>query len=530
MAAFELPDGVSKRIVSEGLGSKRPCSGDEVHVTFIGWIKAQAEDVEFHRLEEFHFTMGAQEVNQGMDLGVATMRKGEVAMLDLSPEFAYGAEGVPGKIPPHCALTFQVTLLWWKPPGASALTADGGVLKSLRRAGSGPKPGSGSTVVLRAMVAMEDGQQELGTLEGQVSDLKILELPARTLEICVTSMLESEKAEMTLAAPYLGDSSACSMSLELELLKVMVVQECSYFKEKTGEKNFPKMTQKWLQEGVGSDKPTALSKVTALVDGRCYSWTLMLGDPEDLPKAEAVECGLLNMTVGARCEVSVAHPEQLSSVVVELRGLERTPNAWSTPHKKLENCELLKSSAAAFMKSKDFRRACKVYQLVQDFLGYTDDWAQDDKDRADILRRACKSNEVMAWIKLEQFRNAADLCTELLEGGGDTTANPKDIKAIFRRGVAYIGLGEAKLATKAFQEILADDPKNNEARAYLTKAKDLEKEQSKNSGDLFKGMMGAAGSFGYPVGFSSTEGDREREREAMMNRLEELKAKGPLVI
>ena len=37
--------------------------------------------------------------------------------------------------------------------------------------------------------------------------------------------------------------------------------------EKTGEKNFPKMTQKWLQEGVGSDKPTALSKVTALVDG-----------------------------------------------------------------------------------------------------------------------------------------------------------------------------------------------------------------------------------------------------------------------
>lgn len=27
----------------------------------------------------------------------------------------------------------------------------------------------------------------------------------------------------------------------------------------------------------------------------------MLGDPEDLPEAEAVECGLLNMTVGARC-------------------------------------------------------------------------------------------------------------------------------------------------------------------------------------------------------------------------------------
>ena len=85
-----------------------------------------------------------------------------------------------GKIPPHCALTFQVTLLWWKPPGASALTADGGVLKRLRRAGAGPKPGRGRRVGLRATVATEGGQQELGTLEGQVSDLKILELPARS--------------------------------------------------------------------------------------------------------------------------------------------------------------------------------------------------------------------------------------------------------------------------------------------------------------------------------------------------------------
>ena len=54
------------------------------------------------------------------------------------------------------------------------------------------------------------------------------------MEICVTSMLESEKAEVTLAAPYLGESSACSMSLELELFKVMVVHECSYFKEPAG--------------------------------------------------------------------------------------------------------------------------------------------------------------------------------------------------------------------------------------------------------------------------------------------------------
>ena len=41
--------------------------------------------------------------------------------------------------------------------------------------------------------------------------------------------------------------------------------DCS--EEKTGEKNFPKMTQKWLLRGHGAEKPLPLSTVTARVDG-----------------------------------------------------------------------------------------------------------------------------------------------------------------------------------------------------------------------------------------------------------------------
>lgn len=33
--------------------------------------------------------------------------------------------------------------------------------------------------------------------------------------------------------------------------------------------------------------------------------------------------------------------------------------------------------------------------------------------------------------------------------------------------------------------------------------------------------QGAAGDFGYPMGCSTVEGQREREREAMLDRLEE---------
>ena len=76
---------------------------------------------------------------------------------------------MPGKIPPACSLAFEVTLLWWKPP-AVALTADGGILKTLRCPGTGPQPGGHCTVALRVAEQL---------VEGPVSELKILDLPTR---------------------------------------------------------------------------------------------------------------------------------------------------------------------------------------------------------------------------------------------------------------------------------------------------------------------------------------------------------------
>ena len=39
------------------------------------------------------------------------MSLGEKAVLTLTPDFAYGAGGVPGAIPPNATLVFEVELL-----------------------------------------------------------------------------------------------------------------------------------------------------------------------------------------------------------------------------------------------------------------------------------------------------------------------------------------------------------------------------------------------------------------------------------
>lgn len=45
---------------------------------------------------------------KGFDLGIASMKKGEKAVLTFQPDYAYGASGSPPNIPPNATLIFEV--------------------------------------------------------------------------------------------------------------------------------------------------------------------------------------------------------------------------------------------------------------------------------------------------------------------------------------------------------------------------------------------------------------------------------------
>ena len=54
------------------------------------------------------------QVIAGWDDGVAKMSKGQRAKLTISPDMGYGAQGVPGAIPPNSTLVFDVELIDFK--------------------------------------------------------------------------------------------------------------------------------------------------------------------------------------------------------------------------------------------------------------------------------------------------------------------------------------------------------------------------------------------------------------------------------
>ena len=53
-------------------------------------------------------------VIRAWDIGVATMKRGELAVLTCRADYAYGPSGSPPKIPPNATLTFEVELFDWK--------------------------------------------------------------------------------------------------------------------------------------------------------------------------------------------------------------------------------------------------------------------------------------------------------------------------------------------------------------------------------------------------------------------------------
>lgn len=104
--------GVLKIVKRVGNGEETPMIGDKVYVHYKGKLSnGKKFDSSHDRNEPFVFSLGKSQVIKAWDIGVATMKKGEICHLLCKPEYAYGSAGSVPKIPSNATLFLRLSSL-----------------------------------------------------------------------------------------------------------------------------------------------------------------------------------------------------------------------------------------------------------------------------------------------------------------------------------------------------------------------------------------------------------------------------------
>ncbi len=82
-----------------------------VHYAGVAWSSGHEFDASWNRGDAFDFRLGAREVIEGWDRGVAGMRVGGRRRLTIPPQLGYGSRGAGGVIKGGETLVFVVDLM-----------------------------------------------------------------------------------------------------------------------------------------------------------------------------------------------------------------------------------------------------------------------------------------------------------------------------------------------------------------------------------------------------------------------------------
>ncbi|XP_052008221.1 peptidyl-prolyl cis-trans isomerase FKBP4-like [Xyrauchen texanus] len=194
--------GVLKLVKKEGAGAEFPMTGDKVFVHYVGTLlDGTPFDSSRDRGEKFSFELGKGQVIKAWDIGVATMKIGEICQLICKPEYAYGAAGSPPKIPPNATLVFQVELFEFRGEDITE-DEDGGIIRRIITKGEGyTKPNEGASVEVCLEGRHEDRVFDERELKFEVGDGESLGLPSG-VEKALQSMEQGEEALFTIKPKY----------------------------------------------------------------------------------------------------------------------------------------------------------------------------------------------------------------------------------------------------------------------------------------------------------------------------------------
>ncbi|KAF3613470.1 Peptidyl-prolyl cis-trans isomerase PASTICCINO1 [Capsicum annuum] len=490
-----VPGSLMKAVVRPGGGKSKPAEGNQViyHCTVrtLDGVTVESTRSEFGgKGTPIRHVIGKSKIILGLLEGIPTMLKGEVAMFKMKPEMHYGEKdcpvAAPDNFPKDSELHFEIELIEF----SKVITDDLGVLKKVIEEGqSWETPREPYEV--KAWISAKSGDGKVILSRTQDEPYFFIfgksEVP-EGLELGIATMPRGEKAVIYVKSQYYTESTLMpvvegvdEVHFEVELVHFIQVRDV------LGD---GRLIKRRIRDGRGEfpmDCPLQDSllrvhyKGSLLNEEKTVFYDTRIdnnGQPLEFSSGEGLVPQGFEMSVRLMLpgEVSLvtcppdyaydkferpANVPEGAYVQWEIELLDfNTPKDWTgfSFQEIMDDVEKIKGTGNRLFKEGKFELAKAKYEKVLREFNHVH--PQDDEEG-------------------KEFAN-----TRVLD------ANPVHVKALYRRGMAYMASGDFEEARADFNKMMSiDKSSEGSAKAALLKLKKEEQEVERKVRKQFKGLF-----------------------------------------
>ncbi|KAL7248425.1 hypothetical protein ACSBR2_003201 [Camellia fascicularis] len=518
-----VPGGLMKAVVRPGGGDSTPADGDQVvfHCTVrtLDGVVVQSTRSEFGgNGTPIRHVLGKSKMILGLLEGIPTMQKGEIAMLKMKPELHYGEEDCPVPVsdsfPKDAELHFEIELIDFSK--VKVISEDLGVVKKVIEEGKGWESPR-EPYEVKAWISAKTGDGKLILSHTQEEPFFFTfgksEVP-KGLEMGIGTMSRGEKALIYVANKYFTESPFMPTVEGIEEVHFEV--ELVHFIQVRDMLGDGRLIKRRIRDGRGEfpmDCPLHDSLLRVHYKGMLLNEEKTVfydtkfdngGQPLEFSSGEGLVPEGLEMCVRLMLPGEIAlvtcppdyaydkfpRPANVSEGAhvqweIELLGFE-TPKDWTGLNFReiMEDVEKIKGTGNRLFKEEKFELAKAKYEKVLREFNHVN--PQDDEEGKEFsnTRNLLHLNVAACFLKMGECKKCIEACNKVLD------TNPIHVKALYRRGMAYMSAGDFDEARNDFNKMMSvGKSSESDARAALLKLKQKEQEVERKARKQFKGLF-----------------------------------------
>lgn len=379
----------------------------------------------------------------------------------------------------------------------------GQLFKTVSQEGTGSTPPDGAEVTVHYTGTLADGGAKFDSSRDRGDYFKFTIGKGSVIkgwDKGVATMKKGERANLKCAPEYAYGAGGspptipanATLNFDVELFDWTKSEDISANKDKS-------VTKSTTIEGQGYEKPdyeTACVVDVAVMDRDCEvdgdkaqvlatkaDWDVVIGDTElptgletmlkSMKKGEVSYVAIKKVTVSCpelsealKADGSTQHLRVAMKDFVKVKTYEIQGQA------RVDEGAKRKDQGNGYFKTQNWAKAIQKYTRGLEFVESEYDLSDEEKAAAAKIKIATWGNLSQCLINNNQTKEALTYCDKVL------TEDPKNEKALFRRGKARGAMQEWDDGIKDLQRILELNPSNGDAAAELSRLQEVRKQHN----------------------------------------------------